>query len=140
VKRIIIINFVLSFILLFNSCDTPFKEYKPQNEDEKQVIALLDTYLDARNNGDPALLQSIFHDDGVYNSPRGGIFTKIKIKEIDPKLWVQYGKVSFFDPEVTVNGDEGKVMVTENHGGTWETLRIFTFTKTDNKWLVMKVE
>ena len=42
----------ISLIILFNSCDTPINEYKPKSDDEKRMIALLNTYVEARNKQD----------------------------------------------------------------------------------------
>jgi hypothetical protein len=42
-KKILLIGLFLNIALLFFSCDTPINEYKPKSDDEKQIIALLNT-------------------------------------------------------------------------------------------------
>ena len=137
-KRVILINFVLSAFLLFNSCDTPMNKYSAKNEEEKKIIALLNTYCDARNSADLAKLQSTFHDDGIYISGRGGQFTKDKILETNPQDWLD-NKVDLYDPEFKVNGNEAKVTMTAKYG-SFKTTQIYTLVNENDNWLIMKVE
>ena len=51
-KMSLYFSLVLVVFLLFNSCDTPLSKYEPKNDDEKIILKLLYTYVDARNNGD----------------------------------------------------------------------------------------
>ncbi|MGB8334490.1 MAG: hypothetical protein WCE56_08360 [Desulfobacterales bacterium] len=51
-KKTFSIGLFLTTFLLFNSCDAPLNEYKPKSDDEKQIIALLNIYLDACNKKD----------------------------------------------------------------------------------------
>ena len=51
-KKTFSIGLFLTAFLFFSSCDTPLNEYKPKSDDEKQIIALLNTYVDARNKKD----------------------------------------------------------------------------------------
>ena len=83
-KRALLIGFIISALLLFNSCDTPLNEYKPKSDDEKQIIALLNTYLDARNKKDLAGIQATFHKDGIYYEGMGGEFKASEIHKYRP--------------------------------------------------------
>ncbi len=87
-KRILFINLVLSFILIFNSCDTPINKYEAKNDDEKQMMALLQTHLDARNSGDLKTIQSLYHENGVYITGDGIEIPKAKIVNTEPENWV----------------------------------------------------
>ena len=136
-KRILFINFVLSFILIFNSCDTPINKYETKNEDEKQIIAVLEDYLDARNSGDMKRLQSTFHEDGVYLSNDGIEVPKSKIAGMDPEWWVQGGKLKLLNPEIKLNGSEAEILVKTKHGAHYQITNYYTFTKVENKWLIM---
>lgn len=139
-KSALLIGIIISTFVLLNSCDTPLNEYNPKNEDEKQISALLNTYLDARNSGDLVKLQSTFHDDGVYIGGRGGQFTKTQIAETKPEFWVSDGEVQLLNPEINVNGNEATVMATAKYGTTFKTANIYTLVKEDKNWLIMKVE
>ena len=75
-KRFIYISLILALFLVFNSCDTPLSKYEPKNDEEKNIVALLNTYCDARNRGDIVTLHSLFDDKGQYISARGAILTK----------------------------------------------------------------
>jgi uncharacterized protein (TIGR02246 family) len=139
-KGAFLIGFIISALLFFNSCDTPLNDYKPKSEDEKQISALLNTYLEARNSGDLVKLQSTFHDDGVYISGRGGQFTKTQIAETKPEFWVSDGEVQLLNPEIKVNGNEATVMATAKYGTAFKTAAIYTLVKENGHWLIMKRE
>jgi hypothetical protein len=138
-KRILFIGIFLSTVLLFISCETSINEYKAKSDDEKQIIALLNTYLDARNSGNLKNLQSTFHENGIYISGRG---RKIKANEIvntKPEWWTSDGEVKLYDPEITINGNKTTVMTTARYG-TYKTAHIYTLINENGYWLIMKVE
>lgn len=137
-KKIFLMTTTILLVLVLNSCDTPLKEYSPKNEDEKNIIALLNTYCDARNSADLEKLQETFHDNGIYISGRGGQFTKEKIVETNPKDWLD-NKVDLYDPEFKISGNEAKVTMTAKYG-TFKTTQIYSLVNENNNWLIMKVE
>ena len=139
-KRIIFIWIVLSTFLQFISCETSINEYKPKNDDEKQIIALLNTYVDSCNNGDLKRLQTTFHDGGIYNSVRGGQVTKSEITQKDPEWFTIAGKIQLKNPEFEINGNKATVLVTARHGKHYKGASLFTLVKEDKQWLIMKVE
>ena len=136
-KGIIFSNVILSAIFLFISCDTPINKYDTKNEDEKQIIALLENYLDARNNGDMNRLQSTFHEDGVYLSNDGIKVPRSEIAKMDPEWWVQGGKLKLLNPEIKLNGSKAEVLVKTKHGTHYQVTNYYTLTKVDNQWLIM---
>jgi hypothetical protein len=113
-------------------------KYSAKNEEEKKIIALLNTYCDARNSADLAKLHSTFHDDGIYISGRGGQFTKDKILETNPQDWLD-NKVVLYNPDFKVNGNEAKVTMTAKYG-SFKTTQIYTLVNESDNWLIMKVE
>lgn len=135
--RALINCFILAIFLLFIACDKPLNEYKPKNEDEKQIIAVLEDYLDARNSGDMQQLQSTFHEDGVYLSNDGIEVPRSKIAGMDPEWWVQGGKLKLLNPEIKLNGSEAEVLVKTKHGAHYQVTNYYTLTKVENKWLIM---
>jgi hypothetical protein len=132
-KRIIFIGFLLSTVLLFFSCGTSINEYKPKNENEKQIIALLSTYVDSCNNGDLKRLQATFHDGGIYNSVRGGQITSSEITQKDPEWFTIAGKIQLKNPEFKINGNQATVLVTARHGNHYKGASLFKLIKQNNQ-------
>jgi len=137
-KRICFISLILITFLLFNSCDTPLNEYKPKNEDEKQIIVLLNTHLDARNHGDLNILMSTFHDGGIYISGRGREIKASEIVDTKPEWWISDGEVKLSDPKITINGNEATVITTARYG-TYKTAHVYSMINENGNWLIMKV-
>lgn len=137
-KRIVFINVFLCSVLLFNSCDTPLNEYKPKGDDEKQIIALLQNYTDARNNEDVIGIQSTFCDNGKYMAGNGVEYTKSQIGTSDPKWWTSYGKFGITDPVIKVNGDEAQVSMNTWFGKA-RYQAAYNLMKEDGRWLIKTV-
>ena len=129
----------ISIIILFNSCDTQLNEYKAKNENEKKIIAVLNTYLDARNSGNLKTLQSTFHENGIYISGRGREIKASEIVNTKPEWWTSDGEVKLYDPEITINGNKATVMTTAKYG-TYKTAHIYSLINENDNWLIMKVE
>ena len=125
---------------LVNSCDTPLNDYQPKSEDEKQIIVLLNTYLDARNEGDLSRLQSTFHDNGVYISNDGIKVPKAEIVKTESEWWVSGGKVELLNPEIKIKGKDATVLATEKHGTHFKTAGLYTLVKENVNWLIVKRE
>jgi Domain of unknown function (DUF4440) len=138
-KRTLLSIFILSVVLLFNSCDTPLNEYKPKSDDEKQIIALLNAYLDARNNGDINRLASMFHEKGEYIAGIGATFTKKQIAESKPDWWIQFGTLKLLSPEFKINGNEATVNSTAKFGMALKSPHICTLIKENGNWCIMKI-
>jgi hypothetical protein len=139
-KRAFLIGFIISALLLLNSCDTPLNDYQPKSEDEKQIIVLLNTYRDARNNGDLNRLQSAFHDNGIYISSDGIKVPKAEIVKTESEWWVGVGRIELLNPEIEINSNDATVLVTEKHGTHYKTAGLYTSVKENGHWLIMKRE
>ena len=135
-RRILLVFLTLNLFLIFNSCDTPLNKYQPKNEDEKQIIALLESFCDACNNGDLAKLQSIFHDEGVFNSVRGGKVTKSQITEKESEWFTVSGKIKLKNPDFTLGSSDATVTVQGKHGTHYTTGHRFTLAKENDRWLI----
>ena len=134
--------FCLVFIvfLLFISCDTHISKYEPKNDDEKDILKILNTHVDARNNGDTKTLASLFQDNGVITYASVN-YTKSKIAESDPELWSQYN-IALYNLEIDITDKKATVnTVLEAKMGfdKWKIPIVFTLAKDDNKWLISKV-
>jgi hypothetical protein len=134
-KRVIIINVILSTILLFNSCDTPLTDYKPKNEDEKQIVELLQKYTDTRNSVDVKGIRSTFHDDGIYYKGWGGELKASDIETSDPEIWTRAGKLKMTDPSIKIDGEEALVTVNTWYGKA-KFQAAFTVVKENGNWLI----
>ena len=137
-KRTFFIGLFLAASFLLNSCDTQLNDYQAKNENEKQIIAVLNTYLDARNSGNLKNLQSTFHDDGVYISGRGREIKASEIVNTKPEWWTSDGEVKLYDPEITINGNKASVMTTAKYG-SYSTAHIYSLINEKGNWLIMKV-
>jgi len=138
-KKILLIALSLNIALLFFSCETSINEYKAKSDDEKQIVAVLNTYLNARNSGNLKNLQSTFHDKGIYISGRGREIEASEIVNTKPEWWTSDGEVSLYDPIITINGYKATVLTTAKYG-SYKTAHIYTLVNENGNWLIMKVE
>ena len=138
-KRALLIGFIISALLLFNSCDTPLNEYKPKSDDEKQIIALLNTYLDARNKKDLAGIQATFTKDGIYYGGMGGEFKASEFLNTDPEWWTSYGELRLYDPKITIVGNEAKISLVTLYGTAGRFEAAYTLVKENGNWLIKEV-
>jgi hypothetical protein len=133
-KRTSFTSFILTTFLLFNSCDTPLNEYRPKSDDEKQIIALLNNYVDARNKKDLAGIQATFHKDGIYYKGMGGEIKASEIINSDPEWWTSYGGLRLYDPKITINGNAAKLALVTLYGSVGRSEAAYTLVKeNDNK-------
>jgi len=129
----------ISLIILFNSCDTPINEYKPKSDDEKQIIALLNTYVDARNKKDLKGMQATFTKDGIYYGGMGGEFKASEFLNTDPEFWTSYGELTLYDPKITINGNVAKIALVTLYGTAGRFEAAYTLVKENGNWLIKEV-
>ena len=145
-KRILLVFLTLSFLLIFNSCDTPINKYTSKNEDEKQILALLNDYQISRNSNDMEKLRSTFHEDGVYISKDGIEWTKSKLQE-QPEEWYkgqgsleEMGNIQMYNPQIKISGNNAKVNTLAKYGKVYTEAHIFTFVEENDKWFIKRME
>ena len=138
-KKTFFIGLFLTTFLLFISCDKPLNEYKPKSDDEKQIIALLNTYADARNKKDLKGLQATFTKDGIYYGGTGSVIKASEIATFDPEYWTLYGTLRLYDPKITINGNEAKLAVVTLYGTTGRFHAALTLIKENGNWLIKEV-
>ena len=132
-------SLVLTVFLLFTSCDTPLSKYAPKNDDEKSILKLLKTHVDARNKGDINTIASSFHDNGVitYESVK---YTKSQIAGSDPEMWSRYN-IALFNTEINIHDKEATVNTVIKAKIGIDRFRVpvsFTLAKEDDKWLILR--
>ena len=139
-KRLLFVNLTILAFLVFNSCNKPIEEYKFKNENEKEIIELLTRYTEAINKGDSDQVIPLFHENGVYvtGSTKESL-PREKLAEWNSERWLTYGQRKIYNPEITINGDEAKVMAKVIFGNT-SYPRLYTLVKENNEWLIMKRE
>jgi len=137
-NKTILILLLLSSYLIVCSCSTPIEEYQAKNNDEKDIIDLLKRYTEIINKGNTEQILTLFHENGVYVTGRGNVaLSREKMTEWKPEDWLYDGKRKFYNPEITLNGNEAKVMVHAKFG-KYTTAIIFTLVKENDKWLIMQ--
>ena len=114
--------------------------FKAKNEDEKQMIALLQTHNYARNSGDLKSLQSLYHENAVYITGDGIKSPKPEIVNAAPNNWLDANKVKLLNPEIKTNGDEVEIIVKVKAGAHYTTSKIFFLAKENDKWLIIRVK
>ena len=137
-KPMISITLILLAVFMIISCDTPLNEYKPKNDDEKQIVALLETFVEARNSQDLKTIRSIFHDDGIYFKGMGGEIKASEIESTDPEWWTSFGKFGITDPEININGNEAQIAMNTTYGKA-RFQAFYVMVKEENKWLIKTV-
>ena len=139
-KRMLFLSLSLVAFLTFSSCNKPIEEYQVKNEDEKEIIELLTRYTEAINKGDSEQILTIFHENGVYvTGSTKETFSREKIAEWNLERWLTYGQRKIYNPEITINGNEAKVMAKVIFGNT-SYPKLYTLVKENDEWLIMKRE
>lgn len=110
------------------------------DRDEKEVIDLLTRYTEAINKGDSEQILTLFHENGVYvASNMSNPLSREKMAEWKQEDWLSHGQRKLYNPEITINGNEAKVIAKVIYGNTSYT-NIYTLVKENNEWLIMKRE
>ena len=137
--RLFYICILLFSLLALCSCDTPINKYVPVNDNEKDIIEVLDAYLEARNSNDVKKLSTLFDSDGEYIASDGNTFTGQEgIANSDPNWWTQYGKQKLLNPEFNIEENKATVSTTSKTGPHRLPLT-FNLTNNGDKWLFSKI-
>ena len=131
---------ILIAICSMYSCSTPIEEYQAKNNDEKDIIDLLKRFTELANTGNTEQILTLFHENGVLVTGRGNIaLSREKMSKWKQEDWLSDGLRKFYNPEITINGNEAKVMVQAKFGN-YKTPKLFTLVKENNEWLIMRRE
>lgn len=138
-KTAFMLFFKLSFLIIC-SCSTPIEEYQTKNVDEKSIIDLLIRFTEIVITGDSEKILTLFHENGTYVIGGGNVpLSRDKMAKWKPDDWLSDGLRKFYNPKITLNGNEAKVMV-EAKFGNYKTPKLYTLAKENNEWLIMKRE
>ena len=128
-------------LLFLSSCDTSINKYAPINDTEKEIIEVLNAYLESRNSNDVKRLSNLFADDGEYIAGDGNIIKgKDGIAQSDPNWWTYYGKQKLFNLEFNIEERKATVLTTGKWALNIKYPQIFYLIKNDGKWLFSKIE
>ena len=139
-KRLFRVSLALVVLVMFNSCESSLKDYKPKNDAEKSIKELLITYVDARNSGDIDTVMSLLHDNCKYVAGTGGTFTKSELAKKEPDWWIEWGQIKLLDSDFKIAGNEATVSSTGKWGVHFKNPHICTLVKEEDRWLIVKVK
>jgi hypothetical protein len=152
--------FLIIILMVFSSCcDSLIEEYKPNNQDEREILSLLIQYQDAKNHFDIERYLSFFHDKGLFTFQCGRMVKKSVLEEELPAFWndIQSGNAAVF-PIVheCINGDYFKsgelnnLQLEINHDTAQATVlytkgvcRVelyFSMQRENDRWLITRTE
>lgn len=97
-------------------------------------------YTEAVNKGDSEQIVPLFYENGAYIASNGSIIlSRKKMFKWKPEDWTAHGIRQLCDPEITINGNEAKVMAKVKYGNTSYS-QIFTLVKENDEWIIMRRE
>ena len=127
-------------LLFLCSCDTPMSKYEPINDTEKEIIGMMNQYLDARNSNDVNKLATLFDDNGEYIAGDGNVIKgKDGIANSDPSWWTYYGEQKLFNLDFNIDGSNAIVSTTGKWGANIKYPQEFTLVNDEGKWLFSKI-
>lgn len=130
----------ITALFVLCSCDTPMSEYVPANDDEKEIVGILDRFLEARNGNDVQKLAALFQESGEYIAGDGtALKGRDAIAHSDPVWWTQYGKQKLLNLELPIDKSTAAVSTTGRWGVRHRYPQIYTLVKEDGSWLITKV-
>lgn len=115
------------------------KEYQALNDDEAAIIKTLMQLEDAFNSSDLQKFVSSFTKDAVYR-PCGAFGRPIASRECQDKIKFNFGSFkyeTYYDPEITVNGDKATVKLLLKTGGYLADYTAW-LRKVGQVWLISK--
>lgn len=159
-KNLSLFYFIITIVSAVSSgCDSPVAKYEPQNQDEREIIAVVIQYQDSRNHFDIEKLLSLLHNNGQFTFECGRMVSKSVIKEELPILWSElksgnsaviplvhecingdYHKSGELNnPQIAINDDKAKVTVMFTKGFT-RLLLYFSMLRENDRWLITRTE
>ena len=149
----------LTIALPVFSCGESISEYAPGNSDEKEIIATLVQYQDAKNSFDIIRLIPLLHEDGIFSFECGRMVSKSELKEALPRLWaeiqsgdqtviplvhecingdyVKSGDLS--NPRIEIKNDTAEATVKFTSGFCRLPL-YFSLLRESDRWLIIRTE
>ena len=148
----------LSF-LITSSCDAPIEQYEPRSPDEKEIIAVLIQYQDAKNRFDLGRLMPLLDDKGEFSFQCGMMVSKARLKEMLPGFWAElksgnsaviplvhecingdyYHTGKLNNPRIQIHDDTALATVLFAKGVCRVLLHV-AMRRADGRWLITRTE
>ncbi len=150
---------VLMILLLTLSCsDTPLKEYEYKSQEEKEILALLIEYEDARNRFDIERYLATLHDQGVYHYACNVMVSKEALRNDLPEFWIKLraGELlspmcrenmtgnyfltgALHNPEISIDQDTARIKLMYSSWG-FRLIRYIHARRDDGRWLINRLD
>ncbi len=150
---------VLMILLLVVSCsDAPLKEYECKNQEEKEILALLIEYEDARNNFDIDRYLATLHDQGKYHYACNVMVSKEALRKDLPEFWMKLRSGDLlapmcrenmtgnyfltgrlFNPEITIEQDAARIKLMYSSWG-FRIIRYIHVRRDEGRWLINRLD
>ena len=116
------------------------KDYKTENQDEKEILATLIGYEEAYNKHDAEKCLSYLCDEGRFRP--GGAITKFSKKEyavVLPSDFDNYESRIDYNPKITISGDKAYVDL-QSDISIYTVDYKYTLKKEKDKWLILETD
>ncbi|MFH1981496.1 MAG: hypothetical protein ABIL58_06615 [Pseudomonadota bacterium] len=151
---------MMLLVLIISSCgDVSIGNYNPDKPDEKEIIALLIQYQDAKNHFDLERLLSCLHDNGAFSFECGLMVSKERLKNELPGFWAgirsgdpsaipmvhecingdYYKSGALNNPQVLIDGDTATATVLFTKGIS-RVEQFFSLIRENDQWLITRTE
>ncbi len=150
---------VFVILLLTVSCsDIPLKEYECKNQEEKEILALLIEYEDARNTFDIDRYLATLHEQGTYHYACSVMVSKERLKNDLPEFWAKLRSGDLLapmnrenmtgnyfltgrlhNPEITIEQDTARITLMYSSWG-FRLIRYIHARRDDGRWLINRLD
>jgi hypothetical protein len=155
----------LCYLFLFLSfwvtscCDAPIEQYAPRSPDEKEILAVLIQYQDAKNRFDLERLVALLDNKGEFSFQCGMMVSKARLEAMLPGFWAAlksgdsaviplvhecingdyYHTGRLNNPRIQVQDDTALATVLFSKG-VCRVLLYVTMRRANDGWLITRTE
>ena len=150
---------VLAFCFFLSCSGSALSEYAPRSAEEKEIVAVLIQYQNAKRHCDLESFLDCLHENGAYHFGRGYVLTKKELKENLPSFWagLQSGSRSvypmnremitgnyiisgeFYNPQIVIDRDSAAVTMTFMKWG-WRLKHYISLRKENKRWHIHRLD
>ena len=146
-KKTFYIGFTFTILLFFACGDTTLEGYKPKDQNEADIKALLVKYKDAIESDNIPQFLSCFSKDGRFEILYGRLLTKDELSDELPLFFSKWATVDISHIKFSVKDATAQVKVREkvnrtsgheNLGLNKQGFTYFDLIRENNEWLIVK--
>lgn len=153
------IGFLCIFIILCACSNTPIEDYLPKNQEEKDIVALLVQYQEARKHFHLEQYLGCLHEQGIYHHASRVMLSKKALAARLPGFWAELQKgnrlffpmcrenlsgnyfVGFRLVNPTIYIDRNTATVTAIYVNTgWRIRHYISLIKENNRWWINRLD